>query len=183
MKTMNQHKLTAALILVLGYFSLTANVAGQTVKVDLKVNATVEMMQVTPFEVVPENWAIATGKGFSGRTHSVNTVGTFTIRGKENQDILVKLDAPEVLTNKENQTMPFNMKLAWHNTPAGDLNNLKWSNDKSNVFNLMKSAEAANGKNVKDNNQQAYLYLKSTAEVPVHAASPFEGNVNLTIEY
>ena len=53
MKTMNQHKLTAALILVLGYFSLTANVAGQTVKVDLKVNATFELMQVTPFEVVP----------------------------------------------------------------------------------------------------------------------------------
>ncbi|MCX6305178.1 MAG: hypothetical protein NT040_09425 [Bacteroidetes bacterium] len=183
MKKTNQIGLTGALALSLfGCFFMTAGISAQSLKVNINVNSTVGMQQMMPFEIIPENEFGNTKEGLSAQ-HSVNAIGAFTITGKENTDILVRMDAPEVLVNKEKQTMPFSMNMAWQTSSGSDVHKLNWLNNKNNVFKLSKGPGVVQEKNMKDDDLQAYLYLKSTAEVPSNAESPFEGEIHLTIEY
>jgi hypothetical protein len=187
MKLTNQNKLTAALILIVALVCFLqvspVSAQDQALKVRINVNSKVGVQQYLPFESMPENNIQAAAKGSVSRTRSANAMGAYTITGKENTDVLIRLDAPEVLVNKEKQTTPYQMKLAWQNTVPGDVNAINWSTSKDNVFKLSGSMNVADGKQVKDDDSQAYLYLSGYAEVPANAGSPFEGNVKLTIEY
>jgi hypothetical protein len=187
MKLTNQNKLTSALILIVALVCFiqvsTASGQDQAVKVRINVNSQVGVQQYMPFEPMPENNIQAAAKGSASRTRSANAMGAYTITGKENTDVLIRLDAPEVLVNKEKQTTPYQMKLAWQNTVPGDVNAMNWSNSKDNVFKLTRGENVNEGKNMQDDDSQAYLYLRGYAEVPANAGSAFEGNVKLTIEY
>jgi hypothetical protein len=110
-------------------------------------------------------------------------MGAYTMTGKENTDIMVRLYAPEVLVNKENQTTPYQMKVAWLNNTSGDVNSLNWSNSKNNVFKLTSDLNGSEKKKTQDDDLQGSLYLQGTADVKANSESPFEGNVKLTIEY
>jgi len=140
------------------------------------------MQQLMPFEAIPAN-SMQAMAGSSVRPHSSNAMGAFTLTGKENTDMLVRLDAPELLVNKENQTMPYQMKFAWQNIVSADVNAMKWQNSKENVFKLTRSLNGVGGMKKQDDDSQAYLYLIGYADAPANATSPFEGNVKLTIEY
>ena len=183
MKTKNQNRLIASLVMVAACFLNVVNVSGQVVKVNIKVNTTVAMQETKPFEVVDDNGIKVTDDSFTGKARFVDAMGTFMLKGKENTDVLVKLDAPEVLVNHENLTMPFIMNVAWHNNTAASGNKLKWSANKYNVFKFRKSAKETVKESVNDEDLLAYLYLKGTAEIPANAQSTFEGDVRLTIEY
>ena len=181
---MNQKRLTGALgMMILGCFLLAANVSGQSLKVNIKVNSTVGMQQFMPFETMQENPMQASSKSPSLQPRSINALGAYTMTGKENTDILVRLDAPEVLVNKENQTVPYQMKLAWQNESSGDLNSLNWSKNKSNIFKLTRYLNILEKKKSQDIDHQASLYLQGTADVKANSESPFEGVVKLSIEY
>ena len=182
MKRMNQNRLTATLILMIVCLYQVSNVSGQAVKVNIKVNSIVGMQQLMPFEAMPENNMQSIAKVSSVHSRSANVMGAYTLTGKENTNVLIRLDSPEVLVNKENQTMPYQMKLAWQNTNSGDVNAMKWSYSKDNVFKLTRSLNMVKEKTKQDDDSQAYLYLIGYAEIPTNSDSPFEGNVKLTIE-
>jgi hypothetical protein len=187
MKLTNQNKLTAALILIVALvcFMQVSPVSAQdqALKVRINVNSKVGVQQYMPFESMPENNIQSAAKGSASRTRSANAMGAYMITGKENTDVIIRLDAPEVLVNKENQTTPYQMNLAWQNSVPGDVNAMNWSNSKDNVFKLTRGLVANEAKSMQDDDSQAYLYLRGYAEVPANAGSPFEGNVKLTIEY
>jgi hypothetical protein len=169
MKTLNQTRPTAALILIAGLVISVASVFGQPLKVNVKVNSTVGIQQEQPFEVV---------KG--QKTGKLNATGAFIIKGKENSNVLVSLNSPDVLTNREKQTMPLNMTMAWNkDTPANE-NKLQFNAKTTNTFTF---SQGETGKTAQDDNKLGYLYLKGTAEVPADAQSPFTGTINLTVEY
>ncbi|MEI7727248.1 MAG: hypothetical protein WCK09_19210 [Bacteroidota bacterium] len=169
MKTLNQTRPTATLILTAGLVISVASVFGQPLKVNVKVNSTVGIQQEQPFEVV---------KG--QKSSKMNATGTFIIKAKENSNVLVSMNAPDVLVNKEKQTMPLNMSLAWHNNTPCNENKLRFNTNKTNTFTF---SQAGNEKATQDDNRLGYLYLKGTAEVPADSKSPFTGTINLTLEY
>lgn len=171
------------MILIFVCFYQVSNVSGQVLKVNIKVNSTVGMQQLMPYEVLSENQMQASVKGELSQRRSINAMGAFTITGKENMNLLIRLDAPEVLVNKENQTIPYQMKVAWLNNASTDVNTLNWSNSKDNTFKLTRSLNVVETKKMQDDDTQASLYLKGTTEVRANSSSPFEGNVKLTIEY
>jgi hypothetical protein len=184
MKRIYQNRLKGAPgFILLGCFLLTLNVSAQVLKVNIRVNSSVGMQQSIPFETMPENPMLASSKGPSLQPRSINAMGAYTMTGKENTDIMVRLDAPEVLVNKENQTTPYQMKVAWLNNTSGDLNNLNWSDSKNNVFKLTSNLNGSEKKKAQDDDLQGSLYLQGTADVKANSDSPFEGNVKLTIEY
>ena len=180
----NQNKLTCTLgTMILVCLMLPATISAQALKVSIKVNTTVGMQQSMPFEAMPENNMKASVNGESSPKRSINTLGSFTMTGKENTDVMVRLDAPGVLVNKNNQTMPYQMQVAWQNNVSGDVNNLKWSNSKDNTFKLTSNLNSVEKKKTQDGDLQASLYLKGIYEASANSDSPFEGNVKLTIEY
>ncbi|MFZ4522470.1 MAG: hypothetical protein ACOYNC_12245 [Bacteroidales bacterium] len=184
MKSKNQHRFSVRFFLVLvGSVVLSHLVTSQTLRVNINVNSTVGMQQTTPFEIIPENEFDIASHNISSQAKSINSVGAFTITGKENTDILIHLETPEVLINKQKQSMPFSMNMAWQNKAGADVRNIRWSDKMNNVFQLRKNLADADDNKFQDDDLQAYLYLKSTAEVPANAESPFEGNIRLTIEY
>ena len=184
MKSKNQHRFLVRMFLVLvGSVVLSHLVTSQTLRVNINVNSTVGMQQTTPFEIIPENEFDIAAHNTSSQARSINSFGAFTITGKENTDILVHLETPEVLINKQQQTMPFTMNMAWQNKAGSDVRIIRWSDKMNNVFQLRKNLAVADEKRTQDEDLQAYLYLKSTAEVPANAESTFEGNIRLTIEY
>ncbi|MEI7895740.1 MAG: hypothetical protein WCJ26_01795 [bacterium] len=184
MKCINPRKLNLSFgLIIFGCVMLTSNGFTQSLKVNIRVNSTVGMRPSIPFEDMPENKTKTLTKGESLQNRSVSGMGAFTITGKENTDMLIRLDAPQVLVNKENQTMPYQMKLALVNNTSADVNSLNWSSNKSNVFKLSKSLNEVQHKNLRDDDFQASLYLKGTADVSANSKSTFEGKVKLTIEY
>jgi hypothetical protein len=183
MTTMNQHKLTTALILILGFFCPVADFFGQPLKVNIKVNSTVGIQQAQPFEIIPEQKSVSGKRDLSSRTRIVNAMGAFTITGKENSSVLVRVNAPEALSNETKQAKPFNMSLAWHNNTACDASKLRFNNNNSNVFEFGKGVYGAGERTMQDDDRQAYLYLKGTAEVPANSQGPLVAEIHLTIEY
>lgn len=184
MNRMDHMKLTGIRSLIIFGCSLVmVNADGQALKVKLNVNSTVGIEQLMPFEVVADHDVQTLQQGMSGASRMFETMGAITITGKENTDVLIRLDAPEVLVNKEKQTMPFSMNLAWQNDSGYGAGNLVWLSNKSNVFKIGNSANVSDEKNKQDDELQACLYIKGTAEVPANAGSAFEGTVHLTIEY
>ena len=182
MKRINQYRPTATLILTMACLYLVLNVSGQAVKINIQVNSTVGMQQLMPFEAMPAN-SMQAMAGASTGSRGSNAMGAFTITGKENTDFLICLDAPKVLVNRENQTMPYQMKFAWQDKISGDVNSMKWSDSKENVFKLTRGPGRAGEKKRQDDDSHGYLYLIGYADAPANAGSPFEGNVKLTIEY
>jgi len=178
MKKMNQNK-TTALILTTGLLLMVVSVLAQPPRISIKVNSTVGVQQAQPFEVLPQGKSNM-DKGNANRT--VNSLGAYALKGKENSNVLVQLDAPQTLTNSENQKMPFTMSLAWNNT-ATDAGKLKFNETKSSVFTFGSASMSEKSKLAKDDDRVGYLYLKGTAELPANSQSPFEGEVKLTIEY
>ena len=79
MKTLTRNQLTA-LILITGCFFQAMVVSGQAVRVNIKVNSTVGMEETKPFEVVEENGFQSSDKGFTGRSHIVDALGTFKLK-------------------------------------------------------------------------------------------------------
>ena len=184
MKKINQHRFSVTMFLVLvGSVVLSHPVTAQTLHVNINVNSTVGMQQTIPFEIIPDNEFDIASHNISSQAKSINAIGAFTITGKENTDVLIHLETPEVLINKQKQTMPFSMNMAWQNKAGSDVRNLRWSDKMNNVFQLRKNLAVADEKKTQDDDLQAYLYLKSTAEVPANSESPFEGDIRLTIEY
>ena len=183
MKTLNQNKLTATLILIIGFLSPVVSVLGQTVKVNINVNSSVGMEQVQPFEVVPEKKMQSGIEGLTERSRRVNATGAFTIKGKENSNVLVQLNSTDVLKNKENQSVPFNVSLAWHNNSAVDADKLKFNNNKSNVVEFNNGAKGKVENKFQEDDRLVYLYLKGTADVPSNSQSPLVGDIRLTVEY
>ncbi len=183
-KWMNHMRLTGIRSLIIsGCFLVMVNVQGQSLKVHLDVNSTVGMQELIPFEVVANHEIQSLPRGSSGTSTMIQTMGAITITGKENMDVLIRLDAPDVLVNKEKQTMPFNMSLAWQNDAGSGAQNLVWLNNKNNVFKIGGRPNASDQKEKRDDELQACLYIKGIAEVPDNAESAFEGIVHLTIEY
>ena len=182
MKTLNQTRPTAALILIAGFICSVATVFGQPCKANIKVNSMVGIQQVQPFEVSDSK--STPGMSVSDeKNRKMNAMGAFIIKGKENGNVLVNLNAPEVLTNREKQIMPLNMSLAWHNnTPCAE-NKLQWNEKRSNTFTFSPVNNGAESTTGQDDQRQGYLYLKGTADVPADSQSPFTGDIKLTIEY
>jgi hypothetical protein len=183
MKRMNQNTATTAMILTAGLFFTGVSVFGQPLQVSIKVNSTVGIQQVLPYETLPEKKSPSGTVDLTKKTRTVNAMGAFTIKGKENCNVLVQLNAPDMLTNKENQSMPFNMSLAWHNNTAGDPNKLTFSTNKTNMVAFGKGLNTADEKTNQDDERTAYLYLKGTVDVPLDSQSPPEGRILMTIEY
>jgi hypothetical protein len=183
MKKMNINRQTLALFLITGLFCQGMTVFGQTVKVNVKVNSTVGIQQSQPFEVLPDQNIRSESKSITKPTRMVSAMGAFSFIGKENSNVLVQMNGPGVLTNKENQAMPFNLSIAWHNNTAADVNKLKFNDRKSNVFNFSNGGNTVGQIATQDNDQQAFLYLKGTAEVPANSQGTLIGEVHLTIEY
>ena len=179
---MNQKRLTATLILTISCLVQVLIVSGQAVKINIQVKSTVAMQQLMPFETMPAN-SMQAMDGTSIRPRATNAMGAFTITGKENTDVLISLDAPNVLVNKENQTTPYQMKFSWQDKISGDVNSMKWSNSNENVFKLTRSLNGVDDKKKQEDDSMGFLYLIGYADAPANAASPFEGNVKLTIEY
>jgi hypothetical protein len=184
MKLTNQNRLTGTLVLVLlGCFFQLTEVTGQTLKVNINVKSTVGMQPMKSFDLVPEEAMETATPGFSSMQRSVSSIGGFAITGKENSDILIRVNAPEVLVNREKQTMPFRMDIAWQNSDGADLRTLNWSGRKVNVLKLSGNEGRTQKNRSEDNDLQAFVYLKSTSEIPAKAGSPFEGDIHVTIEY
>lgn len=181
MRKLNQNK-TAALILTTGWMLSAVTVLAQPPRISIKVNSTVGIQQEQPFEVLPQPKSDNETGSTAKQTRTVNSLGAYTLKGKENSNVLIQLNAPQSLTNSENQKMPFTMSLAWNNT-ATDAGKLRFNDSKSSVFTFGNAATTPGTKIAQDDDRVGYLYLKGTAEVPANAQSPFAGEVKLTIEY
>lgn len=171
------------MILVSGLFLIMISVFGQPLHVSIKVNSTVGVQQVIPYENLPEKKTQSGTINLEKNTRTVNALGAFIIKGKENSNVLIQMNAPDVLTNNENQTMLFNMSLAWHNNTAGDPNKLQFNTNKCNVVEFGKGFNKAGDKTILDDERTTYLYLKGTVDIPLNSKSPPEGNVLMVIEY
>lgn len=179
----NQNKATTTIILVSGFLFIANCVLGQPLQVNIKVNSTVGVQQVIPYENLPEKKTQSGTIDLAKKTRTVNALGAFTIKGKENSNVLIQMNAPDVLTNNENQSMPFNMSLAWHNNTAGDPNKLQFNTNKCNVVEFGKGLNKVGEKTTVDDERTAYLYLKGTVDIPLNSKSPPEGKILMIIEY
>lgn len=181
---MDQNRLTLILVVfVLWSLFLTENAGCQVMKVNVKVNSMVGVQEMKSYEVIPRDRLNEPGQGALSGSYAVDAIHTVKITGKKNTEVVVSFHAPDVLVNKENKTMPFQLALAWDDKGACKVNDLKWITTGNNVFKIGNGMITSDRKTQQDEDLQAYLYIKSTAEIPVNSSVPFEGKVNLTIEY
>jgi len=169
------------IILLLAPGLYSGVVQGQFMRMNFEVKANVRMEQIMPFDF--NTTAPSSDIEVESGTQILQASGVYSLVGLENISVMVRVEAPNVLLDEQNNTIPFELTMAWQNDGTQDEATAKPAKDNKSVFPLSNSGLLI--KNMKEAPAvlYAYIFLKGTAIIPRTATSPYEGRVHLIVEY
>jgi len=107
----------------------------------------------------------------------------FSITAGENITVMVRLEGPDMLLDGQNNTMPFDLTMAWQNDGTQNEATANPAKDNKSVFPLSNSGLLIENMKGAPSILHAYLFLKGTAIIPKTPTSRYEGTVHLIVEY
>jgi len=167
------------LLLMLGLCS--GLVQGQFMRINFGVKANVCMEQIMPFAF--NTTAPSSDIEVESGTQFLQASGVYSLIGLENISVMVRVEAPDVLLDGQNNTIPFELTMAWQNDGTQEEATAKPAKDNKSVFPLSNSGLLIENMKEAPAILRAYIFLRGTAIIPKTATSPYEGNVHLIIEY
>ena len=167
------------LLLALGLCSWM--VQGQLIRINIEVKAKSSMEQIAPFafDLPSPSSDIKAGNG----AQNLYAEGVYALVGRENISVIVRVEAPDVLLDQQNNSIPFEFTMAWQNNGTQSEVTAKPAKDNRSVFPLNNSGRLIENMKGAPAVLHAYIFLKGTARLPKTITSPYEGKVHLIVEY
>jgi hypothetical protein len=173
--TYNSYQQARRIIALLTLLWMPFTAHAQFIQLQLDIPAVAHVGEVQPLalELLPDP---ETG------LQSLRGTAGFVIAAAENMQLLLKVQAPDSLTNELNHSLPLQTKLAWRNDgmvgePASQVNG---SQAEFPVYNGGLLIDALNHKPAL---LYAYVYLLISCGLPQYPDTIYEANIGLTIEY
>jgi hypothetical protein len=167
------------LLLALGLCSGMAH--GQFMQIIMNVEKKVGLEQINTFmEDIPTGPLKIEQMAGTG---TLSAFGMFAITAQENIIVIVRLEAPAMLLDGQNNAMPFDLTMAWQNDGTPSEATAKPAKDNKSVFPLSNSGLLIENMKGAPSILHAYLFLKGTAIIPKTPTSRYEGTVHLIVEY
>ena len=169
------------IILLLALGLCSGMVQGQLIRINIEVKGNVSMEQIMPFAV--NLTSPSSDINVQNGTQNLYAWGIYSLVGRENISVIVRVEAPDVLLDQQNNSIPFEFTMAWQNNGTQSEVTAKPAKDNRSVFPLNNSGRLI--ENMKDAPAllRAYIFLKGTAKLPKIITSPYEGEVHLIVEY
>lgn len=169
------------IILLLALGLCSGVVHGQFMRLNIEVKAKSSMEQIAPFAF--DNTAPSSYIEAVSGSQSLRATGVYSLVGRENISVMVRVEAPDVLVDGQNNTIPFELTMAWQNDGTQGEATAKPAKDNKSVFPLSNSGRLIENIKGAPAVLHAYIFLKGTAIIPKTATSPYEGKVHLIVEY
>jgi hypothetical protein len=172
------------LLLALGLYS--GMVQGQLLRINIEVKDNVRMEQIMPFtfDITASN---KTASPFDIKTErgaqNLSAWGVYSLVGRENILVMVRLEAPDMLRDEQNNTMPLELTMAWQNDGTQDETTAKPAKNNNAVFPLNNSGLLIENMKKAPALLHAYIFLRGTVKISKTTTSTYEGKLHLIVEY
>jgi len=167
------------LLLALGLYS--GMVQGQLIRINIEVKANVNVEEIKPFAF--DLSSPSSGIKAENGAQNLYAEGVYSLAGRENISVMVRVEAPDMLIDGQNNTIPFEMTMAWQNNGTQGEATAKPAKDNKSVFPLSNSGRLIENMKGAPAVLYAYIFLRGNAIIPKTATSPYEGKVLLIVEY